>query len=203
MDYLAGMEPTLSLEGCKELPLATPLTDNVAFNEIESIDSPFSLYGEKDGFLLYVRQTASGPALIFVDNVESVRALMAELGGGMLHLGLNADGVTTGRALLIMPYDEHKRTQAVSYISSGKLKRDASKKPAALAPKPAPVANPAPKPAPAAPAPKPAAKPAPKPEPKGDSKPAPNPGNPFEDGEPGSVKRRGRVPDDGPCRRRG
>ena len=133
MEYLADAEPTLSIEDCGKLPLATVLTDGVAFNKIEFIDSPFSLDAENDGYLMHVEKTASGPALAFVDDVESVRALMAELGGGKLHLGLNADGVKTGRALLIMPYDEHKHTHAVSYISSGKLKEAVAKKKAASA----------------------------------------------------------------------
>ena len=195
--FAADMEPTLSLEDCRELPLATPLSDGVVFNEIERIDSPFSLYSENDSFLLHIKTTASGPALAFVSDVVAVRAMMAKLGGSKLHLGLNADGVKTDRALLIVPYSLELYTRAVSYISFGELKRDTSKKPATPNPKPNPdpKAASAPKPAPAAPA--------PKPEPKGDSKPAPKPGNPFEDGEPGSVKRRGRVPDDGPCRRRG
>ena len=149
MEYLADAEPTLSIEDCGKLPLATALTDGVAFNKIEFIDSPFSLDAENDGYLMHVEKTASGPALAFVDDVESVRALMAELGGGKLHLGLNADGVKTGRALLIMPYDEHKHTHAVSYISSGKLKEAVAKKKAASA-KSAPDSKPAAKATPTA-----------------------------------------------------
>lgn len=174
MEYLADAEPTLSIEDCGKLPLATVLTDGVAFNKIEFIDSPFSLDSENDGYLMHVEKTASGPALAFVDDVESVRALMAELGGGKLHLGLNADGVKTGRALLILPFDEHKHTQAVSYISSGKLKE-------AVAKKKAPAAKPAP-----APDPEPTAKRAPA------EKPAPaKSDNPFDDDAPscGTPKR--------------
>lgn len=141
MEYLADAEPTLSIDDCGKLPLATVLTDGVAFNKVEFIDSPFSLDGENDGYLMHIEKTASGPALAFVDDVDSVRALMAELGGGKLHLGLNADGVKTGRALLILPFDEHKHTQAVSYISSGKLKEAAVKK-KAPADKPAPDPEP-------------------------------------------------------------
>ena len=101
--FAADMEPTLSLEDCRELPLATPLSDGVVFNEIERIDSPFSLYSENDSFLLHIKTTASGPALAFVSDVVAVRAMMAKLGGSKLHLGLNADGVKTDRALLIVP----------------------------------------------------------------------------------------------------
>ncbi len=209
--FVADMEPTLSLEDCRKLPLATPLSDGVVFNEIEHIDSPFSLYSENDSFLLHIKTTASGPALAFVSDVVAVRAMMDKLGGSRLHLGLNADGVKADRALLIVPYSLELYTRAVSYISFGELKRDTSKKPAApapkpapvanSAPKPAPVANSAPKPAPAAPAPKPApvANPAPKPAPVANPAPKPAPAapapeptlNPF-DGEPGSVRR---VPD--------
>ena len=125
-ELMGGTEPNIDVDKTDTYANNGKIIDDVLMYTLEHVDSPFLIREEGEGLLLRIKDTVSGPLLVYMDGPRAVQAMQVHLGAGAMHLGVTRDGKATGLSFLMIADSDERYTSAADFIRK-RLHRAAAK----------------------------------------------------------------------------
>ena len=127
-ELMGGSEPNVDPTKLDTFATNGKIIDDVLMYTLDHVDSPFMIRKEDEGILLRIKDTVSGPLLVYMDEPWAVKAMQAHLGVGSMHIGVTSDGKATGLAFLMIADSDARYDSATEFIKK-KLHRAHAAKP--------------------------------------------------------------------------